>query len=64
MSEVQSKKLNGKMIGMMILLAIVIAVVSTLIQSLILGKSNPAVTGGVVGAIVALKAIGSTKKKS
>ena len=57
-------KSTGKIIAIVVVVAIVAAVAATLVQSLLLGASNPAVTGGVVGAISAVVAISLLKKKS
>ena len=43
---------NLKSILLLVAVAIVVAVVITVIQILILGKSNVAITGGVVGGMV------------
>ena len=55
--------MNVKTILLLIVVAIVVAVVVTLIQTLILGKSNVAVTGGVVGAIVVVTAMSARRKR-
>lgn len=47
----QSGSLNLKTIGMLVLVAVATSVVVTLIQVWLMGKSNIAVTGGVVGAL-------------
>jgi len=54
--------MNLKTILLLIVVAIVVAVVVTLIQTLILGKSNVAITGGVVGAIVVVTAMSARRK--
>ena len=64
MAETQGSKITGKFILMVILVAIVIGVVSAVLQNLILGHSNAAVTGGVVGATVAVIATRVLQKKS
>jgi hypothetical protein len=64
MSNAPSQKSTGKMLGVVIVVAIVAAVAAILVQSLLLGHSNPAVTGGVVGAIAAVVAVGLLNKKS
>ena len=55
---------NAKTILMVVAVAIVVAVVMTLIQKLILGKSNVAVTGGVVGATVVVLGLSAKRKSS
>jgi len=57
------QKSTGKIIAIIVVVAIVAGIVATLIQSLLLGHSNPAVTGGAVGAISAVVAISLLKKK-
>ena len=52
-----------KTILLLIVVAIVTAVVVTLVQTLILGKSNVAITGGVVGAIVVVSAMSARRKQ-
>ena len=49
---------------MIILAAIVTAVVVTLLQVLILKESHPAITGGVVGAVIAVFAIRVMRKSA
>jgi predicted membrane protein len=51
MSDTQSGSLNLKTIGMLVLVAVLTSVVVTLIQVWLMGKSNIAITGGVVGAL-------------
>ncbi|MEK6323150.1 MAG: hypothetical protein AABN33_15870 [Acidobacteriota bacterium] len=63
MNDSQSRKITGKTIALVILVAIVAAVAVTLIQRLVLGNSNAAVTGGVVGAVTAVMAISIMRKK-
>ena len=55
---------TGKLLGIVIIVAIVAAVLATLAQVLLLGKSNAAVTGGVVGALTAVITVSVWKKKS
>lgn len=55
---------NVKTILMLVVVAIVVAVVVTLIQSLILGKSNVAITGGVVGATIGGLGLSARRKRS
>jgi len=55
--------MNLKTILLLIVVAIVVAVVVTLIQTLILGKSNVAITGGIVGAIVVVSAMSARRKQ-
>ncbi len=63
MTDVQPKS-TGKIIAIVVVVAVIAAVVATLVQSLLLGHSNPAVTGGAVGAIAAVVAVGLLRKKS
>lgn len=56
--------MNLKTILLLIVVAIVVAVVVTLIQTLIMGKSNVAITGGVVGAIVVVSAMSARRKSA
>lgn len=58
------ENINLKTILMLVAVAIVVAVVVTLMQVLILGKSNVAVTGGVVGAMVVVLGLGTKRKRS
>ena len=53
---------NVKTILILVAVAIVASVVVTLLQVLIMGKSNVAITGGVVGATVVV--LGLNKRKS
>ena len=64
MAENENQRPTGKAIALVILIAIVAAVVITLVQELVLGHSYVAVTGGVVGALVAAVAFSTMKKKS
>lgn len=63
MNDAQSRKSTGKTIALLVLVAIVTAVAVTIAQELMRGHSNAAVTGGVVGAITAVVAIGTLRKK-
>ena len=53
----QTQKVTVKSMLLIILVAVVTAVAVTLLQVLILKQSHAAVTGGVVGAVMALFAI-------
>ena len=64
MNDAQNRKSTGKIVALVVLVAIVTAVASTVVQSLLLGHSNPAVTGGVVGAVTAVVAVGTMRKRS
>jgi hypothetical protein len=64
MNDAQSGKSTGKTLALVVLIAFVTAVVVTVVQSLLLGHSNTAVTGGVVGAITAVVALSLLRKKS
>lgn len=59
-----NEAINLKSILMLVAVAIIVAVVITVIQTLILGKSNTAITGGVVGAMVIAFGLGTKRKKS
>ena len=50
-SDTQSGGLNLKTIVTLVLVAVLTSVVVTLIQVWLMGKSNVAITGGVVGAL-------------
>ena len=64
MSDTQSHKPTVKEIAFLILAVTVLSVVITLVQHLVLGRSNVAVTGGVVGALAGVMAIRMVRKKS
>lgn len=64
MNSSQSGKITGKTIALVILIALITALAVTFIQRLLLGNANPAVTGGVVGAIMAAMAISIIRKRS
>ena len=51
MADNQSSGLSVKNILLLILVAVTTSVVVTLLQVLLVGKSNVAITGGVVGAL-------------
>ena len=55
---------NLKTLLLLVAVAIVVAVVVTVVQTLILGKSNVAVTGGVVGAMVVVLGFNTRRKRS
>jgi hypothetical protein len=63
MNGAQSQKITGKAIALLIIAAIVTAVTVTIIQQLVFGHSIVAVTGGIVGATVAVMAVTTLKKK-
>jgi len=64
MDEGQTAKPTAKALIILVLIVIVGAVVITLLQSLILGKANSAITGGVLGAIIAGYYVTSVRKKN
>ncbi|MGH9836293.1 MAG: hypothetical protein ACREBD_35540, partial [Blastocatellia bacterium] len=64
MDNSQNRKITGKVIALVIIIAIVTSVAVTLIQQLLVGASNTAVTGGVVGAVTALMAIRVMRKSA
>jgi len=51
MPDSQTSGLSAKNILILILVAVATSVVVTLLQVLLVGKSNVAITGGVVGAL-------------
>ena len=51
MADNQSSGLSVKNILLLILVAVTTSVVVTLLQVVLVGKSNVAITGGVVGAL-------------
>jgi hypothetical protein len=55
---------NAKTILVLVAVAIVVAVIVTVLQTLIVGKSNVAITGGVVGAIVVALGLSTQRKRS
>ena len=63
MNDSQVSQSTGKMLGLVIVVAIVTAAVVTLVQYLLLGKSNVAITGGVVGGIAGALAVVMMRKK-
>ena len=63
MNDTQRRKIAGKTLALVILVAVVAAVTVTLIQQLLLGHSNAAVTGGVVGALTAVVVINTVRKR-
>lgn len=63
MSSAPGRKITGKIIALVIFVAIATSVVVTVIQLLLLGDSYVAVTGGVVGAVMAAMAISILKKR-
>ncbi|MEK6288364.1 MAG: hypothetical protein AABO57_21825 [Acidobacteriota bacterium] len=64
MKDSQSRSVSAKTLALVILVAIVAAVAVTLIQQLLVGNASAAVTGGVVGAVVAVMAITIVRKNS
>ena len=54
MIEIQGRKITFKLIGVLILAGIVMGTVLTLLQKAVLGRSIPAVTGGVIGAVTSV----------
>ena len=52
MAENDSSGLSLKSLILLIIIAVTVSVVVTLLQVLIVGKSNVAITGGIVGASV------------
>ena len=64
MSENKSSGMDAKSILMLIIAAVVVSLVVTLLQVLIVGKSNPAITGGIVGASIVGIWMSTKKKKT
>ena len=64
MKDAQSRKPTGKAVALVVVVAIVTAIAVTLMQSWLLGHSNTAVTGGVVGAVTPAVALTTMRKKS
>jgi uncharacterized membrane protein len=52
MAENESSGMNAKTIIYLIIMAVAVSLVVTLVQVLIVGKSNAAITGGIVGATI------------
>ncbi|HWN11151.1 MAG TPA: hypothetical protein VNO50_18070 [Pyrinomonadaceae bacterium] len=63
MNDSQGRTSTGKAVLLVVVVAITAAIASTVVQSLLLGKSNLAVTGGVVGALAAVVAVNTLRKK-
>jgi hypothetical protein len=64
MNGTQSGMSTGKALIIVVLVAIVAAVVVTFLQDLLFGKTNIAVTGGVVGGVTAAVILVTMKKKA
>ena len=64
MAENKSSGLGVKQLIVLIIVATAVSVVVTLLQTLILGKSNVAVTGGIVGAFCVGLWMNLKKKKA
>jgi hypothetical protein len=64
MAENKSSGIGAKSLILLIIMAITVSVVVTLLQTLILGKSNVAVTGGIVGAFCVGLWMSIRKKKA
>jgi len=63
MAENESSGMTAKTLIFLIIMAIAVSLVVTLLQVLIVGKSNPAITGGIVGATVVGIWLTTKKKK-
>jgi NhaP-type Na+/H+ or K+/H+ antiporter len=63
MNTSETRKSTGKILVLVVVVAILTAVVVTLLQRWMLGTSNTAVTGGVVGAVSGALAISAMRKK-
>ena len=64
MAENKSSGIDAKSLIVLILIAVAVSVVVTLLQTLILGKSNVAITGGIVGAFCVGLWMSIKKKKA
>ncbi|HSE32417.1 MAG TPA: hypothetical protein VLA93_12675 [Pyrinomonadaceae bacterium] len=64
MAENKSSGMDAKTIILLIAVAVAVSLVVTLLQALILGKSNPGITGGIVGACVVGIWLSMKKKKT
>ena len=64
MAENKSSGIGAKSLILLIIVAISVSVVVTLLQTLILGKSNVAITGGIVGAFCVGLWMSIRKKKA
>jgi uncharacterized membrane protein len=64
MAENKSSGMDAKTIIFLIIMAVAVSLVVTLLQVLIVGKSNPAITGGIVGASVVGIWLSTKKKKT
>ena len=64
MAENKSSGMDAKTIIFLIIMAVAVSLVVTLLQVLIVGKSNPAITGGIVGASVVGIWLNTKKKKT
>ena len=64
MNETQGQKPTIKMLVTLVIIAIVTAVAVMFVQRLILKESHPAITGGVVGAVIAFYAIRLMRKNA
>jgi uncharacterized MnhB-related membrane protein len=64
MAENKSSGIGAKSLILLIIVAISVSVVVTLLQTLILGKSNVAITGGIVGAFCVGLWMSMKKKKA
>jgi uncharacterized transporter YbjL len=63
MDATQNRKSTGKAIVLVVVVAVVTATVTTLVQVLLWGASQPAITGGVVGAVTAAAAFSTIRNK-
>ena len=64
MAENKSSGIDAKSLIVLIIIAMAVSVVVTLLQTLILGKSNVAITGGIVGAFCVGLWMSIRKKKA
>jgi uncharacterized MnhB-related membrane protein len=64
MSNNQGSSMTAKNLIVLVLVAITVSVVVTLLQTLIVGKSNVAITGAVVGALCVVLWMSTKKKQS
>jgi hypothetical protein len=64
MSDTGRRQITIRQLLVVVLLAVVMAVIVTLAQRVILGKSHAAITGGIVGAIIAVIATTRIRRSS
>ena len=63
MNDSQGRTSTGKALLLVVVVAAAAAIAATVIQRLLLGQANLAVTGGVAGALAAMVAVSTMRKK-